>query len=225
MPGKACASDYPARPRQRRAQRGLGRCGPPRSLLAVVRRVAAAERRPVPVPTAGAGRKVLRRGDAQLVAAPRALVRARGDVTAGGDWFGHVQILPASLRRSRGARAGEDAGKPAVELRGFEPLTSSMPWKRATNCAKAPYRCAPESCDPAARTREDYQAVRGVTKSSLGRRAVRRRRTRRRASSRRRGDAAARPTRSSRGCRTCASARTGGRAGGTSRPGRPARAW
>jgi site-specific DNA recombinase len=25
-----------------------------------------------------------------------------------------------------------------VELRGFEPLTSSMPWKRATNCAKAP---------------------------------------------------------------------------------------
>jgi hypothetical protein len=26
----------------------------------------------------------------------------------------------------------------AVELRGLEPLTSSMPWKRATNCAKAP---------------------------------------------------------------------------------------
>ena len=25
-----------------------------------------------------------------------------------------------------------------VELRGFEPLTSSMPWKRATNCANAP---------------------------------------------------------------------------------------
>jgi len=25
-----------------------------------------------------------------------------------------------------------------VELRGFEPLTSSMPWRRATNCAKAP---------------------------------------------------------------------------------------
>ena len=25
-----------------------------------------------------------------------------------------------------------------VELRGFEPLTFSMPWKRATNCAKAP---------------------------------------------------------------------------------------
>jgi hypothetical protein len=29
-----------------------------------------------------------------------------------------------------------------VELRGLEPLTSSMPWKRATNCAKAP-RCPP----------------------------------------------------------------------------------
>lgn len=28
-----------------------------------------------------------------------------------------------------------------MELRGFEPLTSSMPWKRATNCAIAP-RCA-----------------------------------------------------------------------------------
>jgi site-specific DNA recombinase len=27
---------------------------------------------------------------------------------------------------------------PMVELRGFEPLTFSMPWKRATNCAKAP---------------------------------------------------------------------------------------
>ncbi len=25
-----------------------------------------------------------------------------------------------------------------VELRGFEPLASSMPWKRATNCAIAP---------------------------------------------------------------------------------------
>ena len=30
-----------------------------------------------------------------------------------------------------------------VELRGFEPLTSSMPWKRATNCAIAPYRVSP----------------------------------------------------------------------------------
>ena len=30
-----------------------------------------------------------------------------------------------------------------VELRGFEPLTSSMPWKRATNCAIAPCRVPP----------------------------------------------------------------------------------
>lgn len=28
-----------------------------------------------------------------------------------------------------------------VELRGFEPLASSMPWKRATNCAIAPCGC------------------------------------------------------------------------------------
>ena len=37
----------------------------------------------------------------------------------------------------------DDAGQGSnvllyVELRGFEPLTSSMPWKRATNCANAP---------------------------------------------------------------------------------------
>ena len=25
-----------------------------------------------------------------------------------------------------------------VEHNGFEPMTSSMPWKRATNCANAP---------------------------------------------------------------------------------------
>ena len=30
-----------------------------------------------------------------------------------------------------------------VELRGFEPLTSSMPWKRATNCAIAPFQLPP----------------------------------------------------------------------------------
>jgi hypothetical protein len=35
-------------------------------------------------------------------------------------------------------RFGLDQGKKRVELRGLEPLTSSMPWKRATNCAKAP---------------------------------------------------------------------------------------
>ncbi len=36
-----------------------------------------------------------------------------------------------------------------VELEGFEPSTSSMPWKRATNCAIAPNRTAALSCgDP-----------------------------------------------------------------------------
>jgi DNA-3-methyladenine glycosylase I len=30
-----------------------------------------------------------------------------------------------------------------VELRGFEPLTPSMPWRCATNCATAPYRVVP----------------------------------------------------------------------------------
>ena len=29
-----------------------------------------------------------------------------------------------------------------VELGGFEPPTSSMPWKRATNCAIAPFMIA-----------------------------------------------------------------------------------
>ena len=40
-----------------------------------------------------------------------------------------------------------------VELRGFEPLTSSMPWKRATNCAIAPYRVPPHQA-----TRREYPA-------------------------------------------------------------------
>jgi len=35
-----------------------------------------------------------------------------------------------------------------VELRGFEPLTSSMPWKRATNCAIAPLWVWPEGRRP-----------------------------------------------------------------------------
>ncbi len=42
-----------------------------------------------------------------------------------------------------------------VELTGFEPVASSMPWKRATNCAIAPTRvitlqgCGPRSQDDA----------------------------------------------------------------------------
>jgi len=31
-----------------------------------------------------------------------------------------------------------------VEIRGIEPLTSSMPWKRATNCAISPYSQNPK---------------------------------------------------------------------------------
>ena len=41
----------------------------------------------------------------------------------------------ASARSSKAICADNDL---LVELRGFEPLTFSMPWKRATNCAKAP---------------------------------------------------------------------------------------
>ncbi len=40
---------------------------------------------------------------------------------------------------NRGMDFARVSNKPnRVELRGFEPLTSSMPWKRATNCAIAP---------------------------------------------------------------------------------------
>ena len=52
-----------------------------------------------------------------------------------------------------------------VELRGFEPLTSSMPWKRATNCAKAP--CGSRGRDRAAhrpeRPRDTSAGPQGVT--------------------------------------------------------------
>src|SRR5919106_371538 len=48
-------------------------------------------------------------------------------------------------RRSRSGRAAANRRststcplRSGVELRGFEPLTSSMPWRRATNCATAP---------------------------------------------------------------------------------------
>lgn len=40
-------------------------------------------------------------------------------------------------RRSAGIRSS-DPGASAVEVRGFEPLTFSMPWRRATNCAIPP---------------------------------------------------------------------------------------
>jgi len=40
--------------------------------------------------------------------------------------------------RAPGLTAIDEPPPESVELRGFEPLTSSMPWRRATNCAKAP---------------------------------------------------------------------------------------
>ena len=43
---------------------------------------------------------------------------------------------PAHIQAGQGSKMSL-----LVELRGFEPLTSSMPWKRATNCAIAPNGC------------------------------------------------------------------------------------
>ena len=62
---------------------------------------------------------------------------------------GHRQRFRSYEHRRPGARhrrnktAPHQAGQASiflfyVEHRGFEPLTSSMPWKRATNCANAP---------------------------------------------------------------------------------------
>ncbi len=42
--------------------------------------------------------------------------------------FGHTKGRPLCIKMS----------VPSVELTGIEPVTSSMPWKRATNCAIAP---------------------------------------------------------------------------------------
>ena len=47
-----------------------------------------------------------------------------------------------------GRPAGRNSLVRMVELRGFEPLTSSMPWKRATNCAKAPGGPVPDARSP-----------------------------------------------------------------------------
>src|SRR5699024_5059676 len=46
-----------------------------------------------------------------------------------------LRQVPNRLNRILGRGSGPMR---VVELRGFEPLTSSMPWKRATNCAIAP---------------------------------------------------------------------------------------
>ena len=49
---------------------------------------------------------------------------------------------PAGKRRRRNdpahAHAWAGSSRSRVELWGFEPQTSSMPWRRATNCAIAP---------------------------------------------------------------------------------------
>ncbi|SDL65881.1 Site-specific DNA recombinase [Glycomyces sambucus] len=48
------------------------------------------------------------------------------------------QRRESPLASTSSSKATCSNGDPLVELRGFEPLTFSMPWKRATNCAKAP---------------------------------------------------------------------------------------
>ena len=40
----------------------------------------------------------------------------------------------------RNHKEGGDYFESLVDLKGFEPLTSSMPWKRAPNCATGPRR-------------------------------------------------------------------------------------
>ena len=54
----------------------------------------------------------------------------------------HAMEARYQLRHSpeMGAPPGEES-EWFVELGGFEPPTSSMPWKRATNCAIAPFGC------------------------------------------------------------------------------------
>src|SRR4029079_5116850 len=45
--------------------------------------------------------------------------------------------------------------KNLVELRGFEPLTPSMPWRRATSCATAPRGLGTDKPGPKGRTLEN----------------------------------------------------------------------
>ena len=56
----------------------------------------------------------------------------------GATWDAAGGISPGAALLERIARGEGSSKATMVELRGFEPLTSSMPWKRATNCAKAP---------------------------------------------------------------------------------------
>ncbi len=59
--------------------------------------------------------------------------------------FFDPDVQQLATTRQRAAETGNQTGNVVglnndqlVEHRGFEPLTSSMPWKRATNCANAP---------------------------------------------------------------------------------------
>lgn len=57
-----------------------------------------------------------------------------------GDYV-NVLTLAHNSKKARTETINDGKGSSlvcTVELRGFEPLASSMPWKRATNCAIAP---------------------------------------------------------------------------------------
>ena len=60
----------------------------------------------------------------------------------------HAMEARYQLRHSPEGRPPSARTGRLVELGGFEPPTSSMPWKRATNCAIAPkgdrHRLAPD---------------------------------------------------------------------------------
>jgi hypothetical protein len=61
-----------------------------------------------------------------------------------------VRMKRATHRRQPEKSFPEFGEDPLVELRGFEPLTPSMPWRCATSCATAPYdysRAAPVGGD------------------------------------------------------------------------------
>ena len=48
--------------------------------------------------------------------------------------YGMQHVTPGASLERRVVFSG------MVDLEGFEPSTSSMPWKRAPNCATGPYR-------------------------------------------------------------------------------------
>ena len=52
------------------------------------------------------------------------------------------KVVPEGPKRYRATWPDESGTEQLVELRGLEPLTPSMPWRCATNCATAPCRTA-----------------------------------------------------------------------------------